>query len=309
MFRTFTWLLHWISLNTHVSAHSSSWSTKQQSVCQRVSIGWFCTRHVWSEKHKCVCPQQQLVGQPLTLGCSPELTSSATHMWVLTAAIGLPKLLKVQNLHLTSSLGYSARHMCVFTAAVGRPTLSWTSCETHVCMCSQQQPSRSAKVFSKLPKLQLTCSAPDMCVFRNTHVYSCVCPQQQLVGQPLTLGCNPAAIGRPTLACVYSETHMCMPTAAIGRPFLDPWVQPSIDFFFNTCVCAHSRNWPAKVLNVQNLHLASSLGYSATHMCVFTVHSSTWSTNPQLSSSATHVCMCLQQQSVCQSFLNAQSFK
>ena len=111
-------------------------------------------------------------------------------------------------------------------------------------------------------------------LFCTRHVcvqkYSCVCPQQQLVGQPLTLGCNPAAIGRPTLACVYSETHMCMPTAAIGRPFLDPWVQPSIDFFFNTCVCAHSRNWPAKVLNVQNLHLASSLGYSATHMCVFT---------------------------------------
>ena len=116
-----------LACNTNVCAHSSSWSTKQQSVCQRVSIGWFCTRHVWSEKHTCVCPQQQLVGQPLTLGCSPELTSSATHMWVLTAAIGLPKLLNVQNLHLTSSLSYSARHMCVFTAAVGpvgRPTLS-----------------------------------------------------------------------------------------------------------------------------------------------------------------------------------------
>ena len=204
-------------------------------------------------------------------------------------------------------------------------------------MCSQQQPSRSAKVFSKLPKLQLTCSAPDMCVFRNTHVYSCVCPQQQLVGQPLILGCNPAAIGRPTLACVYSETHMCMPTAAIGRPYLDPWVQPSIDFFFNTCVCAHSRNWPAKVLNVQNLHLASSLGYSATHMCLFKAalgrptlscpllqHMSklqvtcgfrnthvyahkqqlvgqpfTLGCNPQWTASETHMCLCSQQQLVC----------
>ena len=29
---------------------------------------------------------------------------------------------------------------------------------------------------------------------------------------------------------------MCMPTAAMGRPALDPWVQPSIDFFCNTRV-------------------------------------------------------------------------
>ena len=71
-----------LACNTNVCAHSSSWSTKQQSVCQRVSIGWFCTRHVWSEKHTCVCPQQQLVGQPLTLGCNPQWTASATHMCV-----------------------------------------------------------------------------------------------------------------------------------------------------------------------------------------------------------------------------------
>ena len=37
--------------------------------------------------------------------------------------------------------------------------------------------------------------------------------------------------------CVDSETHMCMPTAAIGRPTLDPWVQPSIDLFCNTHMC------------------------------------------------------------------------
>ena len=138
-------------------------------------------------------------------------------------------------------------------------------------------------------------------------MYSCVCPQQQLVGQPLTLGCNPAAIGRPTLACVYSETHMCMPTAAIGRPFLDPWVQPSIDFFFNTCVCAHSRNWPAKVLNVQNLHLASSLGYSATHMCVFTAALG----RPTLSCPLLqHMCVCAYSSNrSAKAFFNAQSFK
>ena len=140
-----TWLLHWISLNTHVCAHSSSWSTKQQSVCQRVSIGCSAPDMCGVRKHTCVCPQQQLVGQPLTLGCSPELTSSATHMWVLTAAIGLPKLLKVQNLHLTSSLGYSATHMCVFTAALGRPTLSCPLLQ-HMCVCAYSS-NRSAKAF------------------------------------------------------------------------------------------------------------------------------------------------------------------
>ena len=43
---------------------------------------------------------------------------------VLKEAVGLPKLLNVQNFHLTSSLGYFAAHMSVFTAATGRPTLS-----------------------------------------------------------------------------------------------------------------------------------------------------------------------------------------
>ena len=149
-----------------------------------------------------MCSQQHLVDQPsVVLFCN-------TCVYVLTAAIGLPKLFK------------------------------WS-------------------------KLQVTCSAPDMCVQKHT----CVCPQ-----------------------------------AAIGRPTFDPWVQPSMD-------CLTAAIGLLKLLNVQNLHLASSLDYSATHMCVFTVHSSNRSPNPQLSSSATHMCMCLQQQSVCQSFLNGQSFK
>ena len=153
------------------------------------------------------------------------------------------------------SLGLLIELFCKTHVCVGSNNLSaypqLTSCATHVCVLTAATES-VCQSFSKLPKLQLTCSAPDMCVFRNTHVYSCVCPQQQLAGQPslvciqmyscvcpqqqlagqpLALGCNPAAIGRPTLACVYSEAHLCMPTAAIGRPFLDPWVQPSIDFF------------------------------------------------------------------------------
>ena len=76
-------------------------------------------------------------------------------------------------------------------------------------MCVRAHSSnRSAKVL-KLTKLELTCPAPDMCVLRNTH--------------------------------------MCMPTAAIGRPARGPGVQPSIDFFCSThCVCVHSSSWSAK---------------------------------------------------------------
>ena len=63
--------------------------------------------------------------------------------------------------------------------------------------------------------------------------------------------------------CVYSETHMCMPTAVVtvmGWPTLDPWVPPSIDFFYNThvCVVTAAVGLP-KLLNVQNLHMTSSL--------------------------------------------------
>ena len=46
-----------------------------------------------------------------------------THSRVVTAAIGLPKLSNVQNLHATSWV-YPATHMCVFTAASGRPAFS-----------------------------------------------------------------------------------------------------------------------------------------------------------------------------------------
>ena len=55
----------------------------------------FRNAHVYAHK-------QQLAGQPLTLGCNPQWTASETHMCVcvLTAAIGLLKLLDVQNLHL-----------------------------------------------------------------------------------------------------------------------------------------------------------------------------------------------------------------
>ena len=67
---------------------------------------------------------------------------------------------------------------------------------------------------------------------------------------------------------VFRNTHMRVPTAAIGWPALD-LVQPSTDFFCHTHVCAHSSSWSAKK-DVHNLQLALSLDYSATHMCVLT---------------------------------------
>ena len=143
------------------------------------------------------------------------------------------------------SLGLLIALFCnthVFVHSSSRPANpQLTSCETHVCMCSQQQPSRSAKVFSKLPKLQLTCSAPDMCVFRNTHVYSCVCPQQQLAGQPslvciqkhtcvcpqqqlvghsLTLGCNRQLTSSATHVCVCSQQQLACQSVECSEPSL-----------------------------------------------------------------------------------------
>ena len=78
------------------------------------------------QKDTCVRPRQELVGQPLTFWRNPQLLPFVTHtcVCVLTAAnglIGLPKLLNVQNLHMTSSLDSCAAHMCVFPAASGRP--------------------------------------------------------------------------------------------------------------------------------------------------------------------------------------------
>ena len=220
---------------------------------------------------------------------------------------------KVLKLSKLQTCVYSETHMCMLTAivtVVGWPTLdpwvspsidffynrrvcvcghssSWSAkvvecsepshdflirllCNTHVCVhssnwsanpqltssatqvCSAHSSNRSAQVL-KLTKLELTCSAPDMCVFRNTH--------------------------------------MCMPTAAIGRPALDPWVQPSIDFFCNTRVCVCVLTAAVGLPTECSFHLASSLGDSASRMCVCVCfHSSNWSANPQLTSSATHVC-------------------
>ena len=158
MFRTFTWLLPWIVL---------------QHTCVVFSQH---RRHVWIQKHTCVCPQQQLVGQPLTLGCNPQLISSATHIYVC-------------------SQRQSVCQSCwMFRTFIW--LLHWNILQdTYVCVCSQQQlvgqPSvdlfcstRSAEVFTMIKaSIDLFCS-------RHVRIqkHRCACPQQQLVGQPATLG-------------------------------------------------------------------------------------------------------------------------
>ena len=73
-----------------------------------------------------------------------------------------------------------------------------------------------------------------MCIFRNAHVYA---HKQHLVGQPLTLGCNPQWTA--------SETH--------------------------TCVCAHSSNWSAEVVGCSEPSLGSLIElFCKTDVCVFT---------------------------------------
>ena len=87
--------------NTHVYAHSRNWSANP----------WLfgATLNCFLLRHACVC--------------------------VLTAAIGLPKLLNVQNRHLTSSLIF-LRHTCVCVHSsiwVGQPSDDFF-CNTCVCL-------------------------------------------------------------------------------------------------------------------------------------------------------------------------------
>ena len=152
-----------------VCAHSRNWPAKVVE-CSEPSLGFFiglfCNTHVFVHSS--------------TWSTNPQLSSSATHVCVFTAAIGLPKSLKES-------------------------------------------------------KLQLTCSAPDMCVFRNTHVYA---HKQQLVGQPFTLGCNPTLNGL---------------------------------LLKHTCVCAHSSNWSAEVVGCSEPSLGLLIEFFCkTDVCVFT---------------------------------------
>ena len=152
-------------------AHSSNWPAKG---CRRIKT----ILH-----HRCVCSQQQLVmcmptaviGRPtLDPWVQPSIALILQHtcVCVLTAAIGLPKLLNIQNRQLTLSLTFAATHMCVLTAAMGRPSLNWPLLQ-YTCVCV-------LTAAIGLPKL-LKVQNPQLI---SLSFYSCVCSQQQLVGQP-----------------------------------------------------------------------------------------------------------------------------
>ena len=80
----------------------------------KASIDLFCARRVCIQKHTCVRPQQELVGQPLTLECSPQSTSSAKHIVCVCVCV--------------YSSNWSAK-------VVERSEI----CNPHVCVCVQQQ--------------------------------------------------------------------------------------------------------------------------------------------------------------------------
>ena len=164
------------------------------------------------QKHTCVCPQQQLVGQPLTLGRNPHFTYSATHMCVCA-----------------HSSSWSAK-----VVECSKPSSDFfidLFCNTHMCVCAH-----SSKL---LANHQLTSSATHMCVCAHSSNWSakvflmlksskhffwnhtCVCAHSSNCRDPHFM---------------YSETHMCMPTAAIGR--LQGW-NPHLTFSAtHMCVCS-----------------------------------------------------------------------
>ena len=62
---------------------------------------------------------------------------------------------------------------------------------------------------------------------------------------------------------------MCMPAAAIGRPVLEPWVQPSIDFICNTRVCVSQQQLVCQMERSEPSH-DFFMDYSPAQVCVFT---------------------------------------
>ena len=143
-------------------ADSSNWSATLDPWVQPL-IALFCYAHVCarSSNWSCACPQQQLLGQLLTFGCRPQLPYSATHMCVC------------------------AHNSKWFVKAVdcSKPSIDYLHLlllqHTCVCVCSQQH-------------LVVTLN-------RFTQKHTCVCHQQQVVGQPLALCVLTIAIGRPNL--------------------------------------------------------------------------------------------------------------
>ena len=145
-----------------------------------------------------------------------------THVCVFTGVSDFPRLLNVQNLQLISSSLYSATHMCVLTTAFGRPALGQ----------GQKPPC--------WPK-------------SSKGHYTCVCWQQQLVGQPLTLGYS--------LSSTWSAKIVEYPKFSIDS---------FIDLFCYTHVCALSSNWLASPRLGSETSLLAEGFKGSTHMCVLT---------------------------------------
>ena len=161
----------------------------------------------------------------------------------------------------------------------------------NTCVCSQQQLVGSPSVdllcntcvyvltgAIGLPKsFNLFVLHPDMCVLRK-HTHVCA-PQQQLVGQPLTLGCNRQLTSSAIHTCVCPQQQIGLPKCWMFRT--------SLGFFIgltcNTHVCVHSSNWSTKQ---QSVCQRVSIGwFCAKHVCIFRntyvyAHNSIWSANP-----------------------------
>ena len=114
-----------------------------------------CTRHVCSQKHTSVCPEQQLVGQPLTRGCESQLTFFLQR----TCVCSEQQYVCQSNWTFRISLDFIIRLIL-----------------QHTRVCSHQQ-------LVGQPSVDLFCNTC-VCVYAHST-------QQQMVGQPLALGCNP----------------------------------------------------------------------------------------------------------------------
>ena len=140
--------------------------------------------------------------------------------------------------------------VCVLAAAIGLPKCTDLFCATHVCVCVCVCVLTEARGWPALHFFCAThvCARSSSCRELTYSEHTCVCPQQQSVGQPLTLGCSPRS--------TYSATHIVC-----------------------VCVCAHSSNWSANVVECSkpsnDFFIGFSLASSATRMLC--AHSSNWS--------------------------------
>ena len=186
-------------------------------------------------------------------------------------------LLNVQNPQLTPSLTVAATDMCVLTAAIGRDPQSVYP-ETHMCMPT---------AASGRPTLGLVCahssnwSAKPHVTYDQKPSFGFILHQRRVCSQQLLV--------------------MCMPTAAIGRPALDPWMQLSIALSCNTHVCVLTAAiWFAKVVECSTPSADSLIDFCCnTH--VFSHQQWVGQASIGLFCN-TYVCVCSQQQLVCQSY-------